>query len=464
MVLNARLELVWSPGLCGTLHKVEPQPEPELTFEAVPLDAELPRPEEESLPAKTKRRMELFMARLVGDSIRCCFAGWVSLIAEAAKRRDELRRSVVKRLQERGLAAALGGWRHHAAEQARLRRVADVAMRRIRNGKLGAAFERWAEHVAQLVAARRMAARLLKGALFECFEAWRGLLPEPEAEPPLTNPPGHWDLAISYTPLDAQAAALAADLCAGLRDFGRSVWLDTKMPKLNPDAMKEAARNSRCVLAVVTGAEGSSGYFQRDLCVRQLRWARDAGVPIQPVILAADKQRSRELLALAPDDLRRDLGRVGLVALEQSRPRRWKAGVQKLLSRVKDLLTNAEADARRRQAAGEEPSASSLGWSIAATVRTKTLFPTAEDGQNVGWTEPPQRPEMPRMEAVPLLPTELADAPELLRTSREAGLRQPLREGLERSEQRPQPHWLGFAAPDRRERLIWEGTENVNVR
>ena len=45
MVLNARLELVWSPGLCGTLHKVEPQPEPELAFEAVPLDAELLRPE-----------------------------------------------------------------------------------------------------------------------------------------------------------------------------------------------------------------------------------------------------------------------------------------------------------------------------------------------------------------------------------------------------------------------------------
>ena len=39
-----------------------------------------------------------------------------------------------------------------------------------------------------------------------------------------------------------------------------------------------------------------------------------------------------------------------------------------------------------------------------------------------------------------------------------------MREGLERSEQRPQPHWLGFAAPDRRERLIWEGTEDVNVK
>ena len=40
---------------------------------------ELPRPEEEAVPANTKRRMDRFMARLVADSIYCCFAGSVSL-------------------------------------------------------------------------------------------------------------------------------------------------------------------------------------------------------------------------------------------------------------------------------------------------------------------------------------------------------------------------------------------------
>ena len=53
-------------------------------------------------------------------------------------------RAASKTALRSGRAAARGGWRHHAAEQARLRRVADVAMRRIRNSKLGAAFERWA--------------------------------------------------------------------------------------------------------------------------------------------------------------------------------------------------------------------------------------------------------------------------------------------------------------------------------
>ena len=52
---------------------------------------------------------------------------------------------------------------------------------------------------------------------------------------------------------------------------------------------------------------------------------------------------------------------------------RYFLGIQKLLSRVKDLLTNAEADARRRQAAGEEPSAPSLGWSLAGLARPAWL-------------------------------------------------------------------------------------------
>jgi hypothetical protein len=65
--------------------------------------------------------------------------------------------------------------------------------------------------------------------------------------------------------------------------------------------MQEGVRNSGVVIAIITPAcadpdrpdDGpeSNAYFARDLCVQELRWAREAGVPIQPVIRSEDKKR-----------------------------------------------------------------------------------------------------------------------------------------------------------------------------
>ena len=54
----------------------------------------------------------------------------------------------------------------------------------------------------------------------------------------------------------------------------------------------------------------SEKYFTRKFCVEEMRWAREAGKPIQPIIRVQDKHRIREFLEMAPADLK-DLGYVG---------------------------------------------------------------------------------------------------------------------------------------------------------
>ena len=81
-------------------------------------------------------------------------------------------------------------------------------------------------------------------------EAEDGAMPEPE---PTINAPGHWDAMISYTQKNAEAKLLATEIYTSMRERGKSVWLDIRMDQLNEAAMKEAAQQSKCIIAVVTG-------------------------------------------------------------------------------------------------------------------------------------------------------------------------------------------------------------------
>lgn len=64
---------------------------------------------------------------------------------------------------------------------------------------------------------------------------------------------------------------------------------------------QEGVRNLAMVVAIITPAcvnpdppdddQASNAYFAREYCVQELRWAREAGVPIQPVIRSEDKTR-----------------------------------------------------------------------------------------------------------------------------------------------------------------------------
>jgi hypothetical protein len=160
------------------------------------------------------------------------------------------------------------------------------------------------------------------------------------------NSPGRWDCMISYTQRNANAKLLAAELFNSMQKRGVTVWLDVKMAQLNSAAMKEAAQNSSCIIAIVTGRERAgdpedSSYFKRPFCVSELRWAIQRAVPIQPVIQVEDKQRIGELLGEAPDDLSTVLSQVDFVDLNRSRPAYWEASVDEVLRSVKWLVAAA---------------------------------------------------------------------------------------------------------------------------
>jgi hypothetical protein len=132
-----------------------------------------PPPEEEWPPPEAKRKLERMVAKLTGDMIRAAFVGWADDARTEKNRREDGRLRILRKFQARSVAAALEGWRDRAREQKRLKDVAGKATRRLLAGKLAAAFNRWHEYVAQVVGARRILARIFKGVLFSCFEAWQ---------------------------------------------------------------------------------------------------------------------------------------------------------------------------------------------------------------------------------------------------------------------------------------------------
>ena len=76
-----------------------------------------------------------------------------------------------------------------------------------------------------------------------------------------------------------------------------------------------------------------NAYFQREYCLKELRWAKSANKFIQPVVDTGDKGRIGELLKMAPDDLR-DLGKVDFVDLNQTDDEYLGLGVKKILRKA----------------------------------------------------------------------------------------------------------------------------------
>ena len=64
-------------------------------------------------------------------------------------------------------------------------------------------------------------------------------------------------------------------------------------------------------------------------------------MPIQPVILAKDKENIGQLLSLAPPDLQ-DLGaKADFIHLDGSRPAYWTAGIDEVIRNMNDLVASA---------------------------------------------------------------------------------------------------------------------------
>jgi len=159
--------------------------------------------------------------------------------------------------------------------------------------------------------------------------------------------PGSWDFFISHTQRSGQATTLAAELHSDFKDLGFSSWLDVKMDDRSEAGMREGVENCSVVIAILTlpcinpdrpgDPPDSNAYFSEPFCIQELRWAREAGVPILPVIGTTDKQRIGDLIAAAPDDLK-DLVNTDFITLDRSGTDYWKVGIDKIIKAAARMI------------------------------------------------------------------------------------------------------------------------------
>ena len=131
------------------------------------------------------------------------------------------------------------------------------------------------------------------------------------------NEPGSWDIFLGHSRRSSEATTMVATLDGFFTDEDYGVWLDVKMKDCSTAAMEEGVKHSKLFIALVTGPvvnkdrpdddPKDNAYFKRWFCLKELRCAIQAGIPIQPVIRAEDVARKDEFLAVAPEDIREAL-------------------------------------------------------------------------------------------------------------------------------------------------------------
>jgi len=117
------------------------------------------------------------------------------------------------------------------------------------------------------------------------------------------------------------------------------------MAKKSVAAMEEGVKNSRLCIAIITGPcqnpaapadnEIDNAYFKRPYCLQELRWAREAGVRIQPVVVMSDKGRIGELLSLADEEFK-SIGGIDFIDLNMDDLDYWEVGVNKIVAAMEE--------------------------------------------------------------------------------------------------------------------------------
>ena len=148
-----------------------------------------------------------------------------------------------------------------------------------------------------------------------------------------------WDYYLSYTTESGHAATAAAELHADLVGQRHRCWFDAEVADSSAAAREQAVRRSCWVLAIVTGASvsaanpdaapGTNSYFQQQGCLQELRWAREAGVGIQPLVRASDTTNAAVMFGEAPAGML-DPGTAPIM-LDRSDREYWLVGVTKVL-------------------------------------------------------------------------------------------------------------------------------------
>eukprot|EP00908_Phaeocystis_cordata_P016728 Transcript_28043.p1 GENE.Transcript_28043~~Transcript_28043.p1 ORF type:complete len:606 (+),score=179.04 Transcript_28043:124-1941(+) len=147
--------------------------------------------------------------------------------------------------------------------------------------------------------------------------------------PAVKNPPGQWDFFLSHTQRDDKALVLAELLFGELRQMGKTVWLDVRMPRCDRAAMEEGAKNSECFIAIVTD-NGQDSYFSREYCRDEIAWAQAAGKTIVPVCALFDKPNIGTFIAEG-QQYRIDFSSYNFIHVDRSAPSRIRATLEDIL-------------------------------------------------------------------------------------------------------------------------------------
>ena len=99
-------------------------------------------------------------------------------------------------------------------------------------------------------------------------------------------------------------------------------------------ATREAVEAANFVLAVVTGPdEGCVPFFADERCMREVEWALEAHIPVQPVIHAVNKLNIGALLSLnnnTKPHITEKLVQVDFIHLDDHDPEYWALFIHKL--------------------------------------------------------------------------------------------------------------------------------------
>ena len=155
------------------------------------------------------------------------------------------------------------------------------------------------------------------------------------------------DIMVSYTQKNTKAASLAINIYSVLQEKGYKVWLDVKEDDKSEAAMEKAVTTSTFIIAILCDGQGVQGnaYFERKFCLKELRWAKEAGKFIQPVTTDEDKTRIVPLMhggtypdgtrfEGAPEDLS-DLIKVDMVDLNMTDSEYFELGLKKIIRKAR---------------------------------------------------------------------------------------------------------------------------------
>jgi serine/threonine protein kinase len=211
------------------------------------------------------------------------------------------------------------------------------------------------------------------------------------------NAPGYWDIIIGHSRRCAAAVTLATEAATWFEKKGMSVWLDVRMTDRSTAAMEEGVKNSKYFIAVITGPcvnndapnddPIGNAYFRRPYCIKELRWAQEAGKFIQPILRLEDKTQIGNLLGLLDAPLWMDggdknisdlkcLGDTSWIELNRNDNEYWDLGMTKVFRALESCEKRA---VQKRQSIGGNGETTSSSSTVTSSIERVALEKEIED-------------------------------------------------------------------------------------